>query len=42
MIRFIWLYHEINIIKKRRIGADLQNHEKQYVVVNKIYHNLKL
>lgn len=29
MIRFIWLYHEINLIKKRQIGADLQNREKQ-------------
>ena len=25
----MWLYREINLIKKRRIGAALQNHEKQ-------------
>ncbi len=28
-LRFIWLYREINLIKRRQIGADLQNHEKQ-------------
>ena len=28
-LRFIWLYREMNTIKKRRIGADLQTHEKQ-------------
>jgi len=28
----MWLYREINGIKKRRIGADLQTHEKQLVV----------
>ena len=32
MFRFIWLYREVNEIKKRQIGADLQNHEKQLVV----------
>ena len=25
----MWLYREINLIKKRRIGADLRTHEKQ-------------
>ena len=29
MFRFIWLYREVNLINKRQIGADLQNHEKQ-------------
>ena len=37
MIRFIWLYHEINLIKKRQIGADLQNHEKQLFFMNFAY-----